>query len=82
MAGTILLAAVAIDWRPPMVIAATKMVRIAPVQTGSRPIVIFVISTMELTWANVPIPKYATRTPKNAKSVPSHLYFSPMPFLI
>ena len=42
-------AAFAMDWSPPRVIAATRMVRMMAVHVGETPTVIWVISTMELT---------------------------------
>ena len=49
MAGTILEATRAMDWRPPMVMAATRMVRTIAVYSTGMLVVRRVISTMELT---------------------------------
>ena len=80
MAGTILEATRAMDWRPPMVMAATRIVNTMAVYSTGMLVVRRVISTMELTCAKVPMPKKATRTPKKANKKAKGLYFLPRPF--
>ena len=77
--GMTLAATLAMLCRPPMVMAAIRIVSTAPVSTLDRPKEISALSTMALTCGKVPIPKYATRMVAAAKKVASGLYFSPMP---